>query len=446
VSAINAVGSSAPSMPVQATPSRAVPSSPTNVAAVSNNNGTIGVSWNAANGQGHGIPGYQVLITDTSAGSSSTGQTGGTPTVSVSGHNTQVTVSATNGGVQLGQSYTFQVIATNNLGKASLPSASSSAVTAQEPPGAVTGLAVTPDGTGQLSAAWTCDPVDPACSGGSNVTKFLVVLSPATISTVTVAASAGTSSYSTALAGLTNGTSYTVSVQACNALGCTPSSQAPSAAPATPFGAPGTPSASASVNGNSITWTWSVPSGNGSPIASYNVAVDGAQVSQANVTSYTGNYGCGQSHTLTVAAVNAGGDTGGTASSTATTAACPPPSPSVTISVGNATGSLTTSKGTWYSCSGCYWVDVSVANFPANASITFSCYDNSSSTQPFWTNPGSGGFAAWYSTNGSGDASWAPVTGSNGKADGCYDSGGYNVYVTVTAGGKSATSSKVYFP
>lgn len=429
VAATNTVGTSAASTPVDATPSSKVPGSPSGVIATSNNDGTISVSWNAANGQGHRITSYEVLITDTGAATSGTGQTGGT-NVSVGGSSTQAKISLQNGGIQLGQTYTFSVIATNNLNNASLPSSASNPVTAQEPPGAVTGLTVSPDGSGQLSAAWTCNPSDPTCSGGSDVTKFTVSVSPAGISPVTQPATAGTSTYTTLLAGLTDGTAYTVSVAACNVLGCTPSAQVPSAPPATPFGAPSTPSVSASVNGNTITWSWNTPSDPGTTIASYNVSVDGGAATSVTGTSLGQTFACGQAHSASVVAVNAAGNTSAAGSASASTAACPPPPPpSVTISRGaSATGT------TGCSGSGCYWVNVVVSHFPPNQTISFACHDSSG---VFWTNPGSGGFGAWYSTNSSGAASWQP---SGAVADGCWAEQ-ENVYLVVSAGGKSATSN-----
>ncbi len=434
VAASNSVGTSAASTAVNATPSSAVPSAPTQVTASSNNDGTISVSWNPANGQGHRITAYEVLITDTGAATSGTGATGAA-NVKVSGSSTQVKVSSQNGSIQLGQTYTFSVVSDNNLNKTSLPSNASNPVTAQEPPGAVTGLTATPNGSGQLSVGWTCNPSDPTCSGGSDVTSFKVSISPATIATTTIAAATGQSSYSASLSGLTNGTAYTVSVAACNVLGCTPASQVPSAAPATPFGAPGTPVVAASANGNSITWTWTTPSDPGSSITSYNVSVDGGGASSVVGNSYTQTFSCSQSHSLSVVAVNAGGNSSAPGSASATTAACPP-APSVTISVGNST---TDSNGsTMPGCSGCHWVNVVVSHFPANSSITFTCYDPSQ----FWVNPGSGGFSAWYSTNASGSASWAPPTGH--PEDGCAAIG-VKVYLVVSAGGKSATSNTVQF-
>jgi hypothetical protein len=438
ISATNAVGTSAESNPpATATPSGDVPDAPTDVKATANSNGSIGLSWSAAGGEGHAITSYSILLSDSSATGS--GSSSAPANVSASGSATQATLTSTNGGIQLGDNYTFSIIATSSSGKASLPSNTSNSVTAHEPPLAVTGLTATPDGDGQLEATWTCDPGDPTCSGGSAVTSFTVTTSPAGASAapLSVPAVAGQSSYTAPISGLTNGTDYRVTIAACNALGCTASSKVAVSGIATPFGAPGTPGMSApTVNGNTITWSWSSPSGNGSPIANFKISLDGTPVVQALQNSYSGTFGCGQSHTLTVEAVNAGGAEGGVGSAGAPTTACPPP-PAVSITPGNASPACTSVGGS----SGCYWVHVTLTGFPPNSPITFMCIDR---TGTFWTNPGSQGFGAWYSTDANGNQSWSPAP--NVAGEGCADSNGFTVHVTVTVAGVTASSPPVLWP
>jgi uncharacterized protein (TIGR02145 family) len=147
---------------------------------------------------GSAITGYTV----TSSPGSFTG-TGGSSPITVTG--------LTNG-----TAYTFTVIATNAVGSSSASSASS-AVTPATVPGAPTSVTAVP-GNNLASVSFTA----PSSTGGSAITGYTVTSSPGSFT------GTGGSSPIT-VTGLTNGTTYTFTVIATNAVGSSSSSSASSA-------------------------------------------------------------------------------------------------------------------------------------------------------------------------------------------------------------------------
>ncbi|MGO9205291.1 MAG: fibronectin type III domain-containing protein, partial [Candidatus Limnocylindrales bacterium] len=172
------------------------PDAPMNVTATAGN-GTATVSFSppAASG-GSGITGYTVTGLNTVTGVAVPPVSGVSP----------ITIS----GLTNGQAYTFTVTATNGQGpgEASAPSnsvtPSSSTATV---PGAPTGVAAT---AGNAQATVTFTP--PTSNGGSPITSYTVTSAPGS-KTAT-----GTGSPIT-VTGLTNGTAYTFTVYATNAVG-----------------------------------------------------------------------------------------------------------------------------------------------------------------------------------------------------------------------------------
>ncbi len=201
VKATNAVGAgpaSAPSNAVVPTAAQTAPGAPTGVLAVAGH-GDASVSWTAPGDGGSPITGY--TVTASPGGASAT----------VNGSTTSATVA----GLANGTSYTFTVKATNAVGAgpASAPSNAVVPTAAQTAPGAPTGvLAVA--GHGDASVSWTA-PGD----GGSPITGYTVTASPGGAS-----ATVNGSTTSATVAGLANGTSYTFTVKATNAVGTGPAS------------------------------------------------------------------------------------------------------------------------------------------------------------------------------------------------------------------------------
>jgi hypothetical protein len=168
-------------------------------------------------------------------------------------------------------------------------------------PGAPTTVTATA-GNGQAAVSWQA----PASDGGRPITRYTVVTSPGGAS-LTV----GPGSLSATVTGLSNGTAYTFTVFATNAVGQGPSSA--SSDPVTPATVPGAPTQVSATGGNAqATVTWQPPaSTGGSPITGYTVTASpgGAQVSVAgNVTSATlTGLSNGTSYTFVVATQNAQG-------------------------------------------------------------------------------------------------------------------------------------------
>ena len=171
------------------------------------------------------------------------------------------------------------------------------------PPTAVPGSPTTVSGVAgnaQVTVSWTA----PASTGGSPITGYTVTAAPGgqTCST--------TGTLSCTVTGLTNGTAYTFTVAATNAVG----SGGPSApsAPVTPVTVPGAPTAVSGVAGNAqVTVSWTAPaSTGGSPITGYTVTASpgGASCSTTGALSCTvSRLVNGTAYTFAVTATNAAG-------------------------------------------------------------------------------------------------------------------------------------------
>jgi len=231
VTATNAVGTGAASSPSNSVAPVGPPGAPTGATAKTGNaQASVSFTAPASNGGGP-ITSYTVT--------SAPGRFTGTGTVS------PITVT----GLTNGAAYTFRVTATNAAGTGPA-SAASNCVTPATAPGAPTAVTAT-RGNAQATVSFT----KPASNGGSGISSYTVTSSPGGITRT----GGGTTMIIT---GLTNGTSYTFTVTATNAVGTGPAS-APSNSviPATAPGAPTGVSATAGAGQARVAFT--APASNG---------------------------------------------------------------------------------------------------------------------------------------------------------------------------------------
>ncbi len=228
-----------------------VPDAPTGVSAVSGNQQAT-VSFTApANNGGSAITGYTV--------------TSNPGSIIQSGASSSIVVS----GLTNGTAYTFTVVATNAIGN-SVPSSASAPVTpaaSATVPDAPTSVSAV-SGDQQATVSFTA----PANNGGSAITGYTVTSNPGSIT------QSGASS-SIVVSGLTNGTAYTFTVVATNAIGnSVPSSASNSVTPE--------PVTSSSVNvalGKSVTVSGTTYSGD--PL----YLTDGILLDETNVSRWRGD-------------------------------------------------------------------------------------------------------------------------------------------------------------
>ncbi len=304
------------------------PGAPTNVVATSGDS-SAGLTWNApSNDGGSTITGY--VITPF------IGTTAQTP-IDV-GDVTSDTVT----GLTNGTAYTFTVAATNTSGTGTA-SAESNVVTPATVPGAPTNVDAT---AGNASATLTWDA--PASDGGSPVTGYTITPFIGTNAQTPVDVG---DVLTDVVVGLTNGTAYTFTVTATNAVGSgSPSAASNSVTPTNAVIPPGPPTDVVATSGDaSASLTWAAPaSDGGSPVTGYIITpfigstaqtpVDVGDVLTDVVTGLTN----GTAYTFTVAATNtAGTGTASTASNAVTPATVPGQPLNVTATAGNASASVT---------------------------------------------------------------------------------------------------------
>jgi titin len=312
VAATNAIGTGPESDPVEIAPAcpETVPAEPVSITAAPQCE-AVNVGWNApSNDGGTPITNYTVFVRSNSQTVSDT----------VDGSTFSDTIS----GLADGTPYSVTVLATNVLGDGAESS----------PPVSVTPVCV-PAVPLSVTAAPLCESANvgwnaPLTDGGSPVTNYTVF---ARAGNQLVTDTVGGSTFSDVLSGLTDGTTYSVTVAAQNAVGAglessPPVSVTPVCVPAVPLSVTAAPLCeSASVG-------WNAPATDGgSPVTGYTVVLQsGIQVVATDVLNGTARSDVfsgltdGASYTVTVLATNALGS--GVASTPVTvTPVCAPSAP-----------------------------------------------------------------------------------------------------------------------
>ena len=233
------------------------------------------------------------------------------------------------GGLTAGTSYTFTLKATNASGTSAASAASTGVVTGSPTaPTNVVAVGGTPAPSGDLNVTWSA----PASSGVGTIDSYTATSSTGSKTCTSTSTAPATPTLGCQLTGLTNGTSYTVTVTATNSAGTAYKSVAsvasPAAFPSTTFGAPTIGTATYAGN-QSATVKWTAPSalaGTQPPLTGYVVTPyigTTAQTTQtfnstATTETVTG-LTAGSTYSFTVQAINANG--AGTASAKSTTVA-----------------------------------------------------------------------------------------------------------------------------
>jgi PKD repeat protein len=207
-----------------------------------------------------------------------------------------------------GTTYTFTVAATNSLGEGqqsqpSNPVTPTSATPRPTVPSAPSDVSASA-GDGRASVSWSA----PGSNGGSAIAAYTVTPYVGEEAKTATTVSSGTSAIVEHLA---NGTAYTFTVSASNAVGSgNPSERSP---PVTPAGVPSAPPRIAASAGEEedATVSWAAPASEGSPIAHYIItaysenSTDQASETTGGARTLTiHGLSPGKPYTFTVAAVN----------------------------------------------------------------------------------------------------------------------------------------------
>jgi hypothetical protein len=226
----------------------AVPGAPAAVYVNPASGGSETIAWLAPGNYDVARPtSYTVVAVD----GTNTANGGQQATVSGSTYNATIT------GLTGGDSYTFQVTATNGNGTG--PAASSSAVTAWTLPTAPRFVSASVNPDGSVTVGWTT----PSQLGGSLTGYSISAVDETTSTSVGTVASASGSATSAQVTGLQGGDSYGFQVTATNSHGSGPASALSPAA--SPLSAPEAPTGiSAKLNSDrSVTVSWTAPSNDG---------------------------------------------------------------------------------------------------------------------------------------------------------------------------------------
>jgi hypothetical protein len=226
-----------------------------------------------------------------------------------------------------------------------------------------------------------------------------------------------------------NGKAVSVYLAACNDAGLCSTFAGPTAQ-VTPYAPIATPTVTAAANGTSIAYTWSATSDGlaetlnvcvNSGCTNYNVPAAGGYNG-----SSTANVGYSTKGTITAYLSDTKGQrapASGTVTASATTEA--PPNPTVSVAKGSITKAT---NGSCVALSDCYNFIVTVTDFPANTTLSYSCVDSSGTFSS-----SSKSLSGSNKTSSSGGASWGTEC--------VHAPDGETVTVNVSGGGKSGSGS-----
>ncbi len=293
------------------------------------------VSWSAPDDQGCAITSYAVVANGSITRTAGAGAS-----------------SLTFTGLTNGTSYTFTVMATNEVGDSAVSSASASVVPAG-PPTPPTISSATPSGVGQIDVAYGA-----ASPNGSPITSYEISTNSG--GAVPIGGSPHT------VSGLAESTGYGFRVRACNDVGCSLWSGTVNA---TTWGRPSVPLGVNVVAGNARgDASWSAPAnGGGEGVLNYEIQLSGSNATTVDAStrarSWTGLTN-DQQYTFTVRACNSSG-----CSNPASVTFTPvPPPPVVSISRGSVYNSPECTDPS------CRRIFVNATNFRAGENITIRCY------------------------------------------------------------------------
>ena len=370
VRAINAQGAgtwgpSAQVIPFGQPPAMAAPSAQ-GADSTDNSEKAITVSWPAADGNGRAISKYTVTEYRNGAAVGTQTATGLSTTFS--------------GVANDGSKYTYSVTATNAGNLTSPPSPQSAAVLATAPPAQVGGVSATDHDAsntngynGTIHVSFTLPQPH-----GASLTRVDYQVSNGAQGSWNSPGSPG-AAVTESINGLNNGTSYSAQVRGCNeANQC--GAWSPSSNAVTPFGAMSAPSASGSDSGctsagnttGTITFNWSGGSGNGRQ-ATYQTSIDGGgwsnQGTVPNGGSTSKTYNCNTTHKIQVRivrSIDGATQIAGPVSDSEVLPNPPPVTPPRSVAVSHGASAQGQPN---CSTSGCFYVHITLKNFPANSSV-----------------------------------------------------------------------------